>query len=453
MSVMLRSLFLLLLSVSFLNASEFIVKDINRDDNKTSTWIALPYIFSSTSTGLTGGVAAIFHGFLQPQMTVVATYFQGEKLPVEEYENGVRTEETANSKGGFIGITGVHLPFTKRVFISYFAMRAYYPNQRLYIDGSNDSVQNLEPTQADRPYAAPLQTQGWNNWTNLDLRYVLPLGESKDTVLPVIETSRGIAVNRDNVGGGIPFVTGQSIVTLKPFYNLFTADKLQPDAPQISTNGLKLILEHDNTDYPDNPSRGYNIRFQYAQDFGFGESTQKWNAIEAEYSHYVELPTATWMRHNVLSLNFWSAYSPSYDHSKPYVFDDANKTESTYISQGQPPMWEGARLGGWDRMRAYDSNRFNDKAAIYGAIEYRMIPNFNPMHGQEWSPIPIDWFQGVLFAEAGRVAPQYNLDLFKDLKYDVGFSLRALAATVPVRFEMAFGSEGSTMWVMIKQPF
>ena len=450
MSIILRSLLLLMLSVSLLNAVEFIVKDVNRDDNKTSTWIALPYAFSSSATGFTAGVAAIFHGFVQPQMTMVVTAFRGERLPVEEFNNGtITSDREAYSQGGFIGISGVHLPFTNRVFLSYFGMRAYYPNQRLYINGRNDSVRELEPDV--KPYATPIQTQGWNNWSFFDIRYVLPLGESADQVLPVIETSRGIALNRDNIGGGAPFITGQTIASIKPFYNLFTADKLQPESPQIATNGLKFKFEHDNTDYPDNPLRGYSFSFQYAQDFGYGESTQKWNSLEAEYAHYFELPKPTWMRHNVLAISVWSAYSPSWDYSKPYVFEEGDTSE--YISQGQPPMWEGARLGGWDRMRAYDSNRFSDKAAIYGAVEYRIIPQLNPMQDQEWSPIPIDWFQGVLFAEAGRVAPQYNLDLFKDMKYDVGFSVRALAATLPVRFEMAWGSEGSTMWVMLKQPF
>jgi hypothetical protein len=117
-------------------------------------------------------------------------------------------------------------------------------------------------------------------------------------------------------------------------------------------------------------------------------------------------------------------------------------------------MWEGARLGGWNRMRAYDSNRFSDKAAIYGAVEYRLIPIINPMRDQKWNPIAIDWFQTVLFVEAGRVAPKYDIGtLFSDLNYDVGFSLRALAANVPVRFEMAFGDEGSAMWFMLNQPF
>ncbi|MEA3523627.1 MAG: hypothetical protein U9R50_11735 [Campylobacterota bacterium] len=43
--------------------------------------------------------------------------------------------------------------------------------------------------------------------------------------------------------------------------------------------------------------------------------------------------------------------------------------------------------------------------------------------------------------------------MLSDMKYDAGFSIRALAAKLPVRFDMAFGEEGSSMWVMIQQPF
>ncbi len=443
-------LILLLWLIPTLQAAEFIVKDVDRDDNGSSTWIALPYAFSSDATGLTGGIAGIFHGFLQPQMTMVITAFRGESLPVNEYgSNGAVSKEEAYSKGFFLGISGVRVPYTERFFMSFLGMRAYYPNQQIYVDGSNDSVRDIESK--DYTNLTPFQTQGWSNWSYLDLRYVLPIGASSQEILPIIKTRRGIAINRENVGGGIPFITGQTIAGVKPFYQRWTADKLDPNA-EISTNGLKGYIEHDNTDYPDNPSRGYSMRFEYAQDFGWSESTEAWNALEAEYSHYIELPLPSWMRHQVIAVNGWTAYSPSWDKSSPIPKDDGSGEDSVF-DKGQPPMWEGARLGGWNRMRAYDSNRFSDKAAIYGTIEYRMIPNFNPMNDQKWSPIPIDWFQAVIFAEAGRVAPQYNLDLFKDLKYDAGFSIRALAATLPIRFDMAFGSEGSSMWVMIQQPF
>ena len=437
----------LLWMISTLQATEFIVKDVNRDDNKSSTWIVLPYAFSSGSTGLTGGVAGIFHGFLQPQMTMVITAFRGEELPVNEFNKGVVNEEKAYAKGFFMAITGVKMPYTERLFVSFLGMRAYYPNQQLYVDGRNDSSRDIEDTSINS--FSPFQTQGWSNWAYLDMRYLLPLGESSTEVLPIIKTSRGIAINRDKIGGGAPFLTGQTVLGIKPFYQRWTADKLIPNA-YISTNGLKGYIEHDNTDYPDNPSRGYSMRFNYAQDFGWSQSREKWNALEAEYSHYIELPLPTWMRQQVIALNGWTAYSPSWDYSTKVKNEDG--TDSVFY-KGQTPMWEGARLGGWDRMRAYDSNRFNDKAAIYGAIEYRMIPNFNPMNDQKWSPIPIDWFQAVIFAEAGRVAPEYNFDLLSDMKYDAGFSIRALAATLPVRFEMAWGSEGSSMWFMLKQPF
>jgi len=441
----LLSLFLLLLSVQ---SSEFIVKELSRDQNSTSQWIALPYAFSSDSTGLTGGVVGIFHGFLQPQMTIVATLFAGEKIPVQSLSAIGSTTEEAYTKGGFLAITGMRIPYTERFFVSYLGLRSYYPNQRLYLDGTNDSQQDLDPVGGLSK--TPLQTQGWNNWANIDLRYIMALGASRDEALVTIETMRGLPINRQDVGGGIPFITGQTTLGLKPFYQRWTADKFVPDA-EIATNGLKLYIEHDNTDYPDNPSRGYSFKLQYAQDFGLKESTQAWRTIEVKYAHYLEFENFSFTRQNVVALNFWSAYTPSWDKNNPYINSDGSP--STIYDKGQPPMWEGARLGGFDRMRAYDSNRFNDKAAIYGALEYRVIPQFNPMKDQKWSPVPIMWWQTVLYAEVGRVAPSYNLELFKDLKYDVGFSIRALAATVPVRFEMAMGNEGATMWVMLKQPF
>jgi len=39
------------------------------------------------------------------------------------------------------------------------------------------------------------------------------------------------------------------------------------------------------------------------------------------------------------------------------------------------------------------------------------------------------------------------------MKYDVGISLRALAADLPIRLDVAYGDEGVRAWVMIKHPF
>jgi len=438
---------IVLLVVFFVSTSlfgaEFILKDIN-ETKKNSSYIVLPYLFSSDSMGLTVGAVGIFHGYYQPQMTMMVTAFVGENMDVEDIRQDQLEHEQARAEGFAFAVTGYRPSFSKRTFITFLGSYAYYPNQRLYLDGSNDSAQDLE-----NGGLSPFQTQGYNNWINADFRYVLPIGESKTEVLPIIILDRGIPINRDNKGGGKPFVTGQTIFGTELFYTKWTADKLS-DEPSINTNGLRLYLRHDNTDYADNPTRGYSFEVKSSIDFGAFNSSQSWNSIEAQYSHYIELPLFSWSRQNVIALNAWSAYSPSWDKSKK--FDPEAKYQ--VIDKNQPPMFEGARLGGWNRMRGYDSNRFNDKAAIYGTMEYRVIPEFNPLRQKSWMPVSIDWFQTVLFAEVGRVAPKYDVgELFSDMKYDAGFSIRALAAKLPVRFDMAFGEEGSSMWVMVKQPF
>ncbi len=420
-------------------AAEFLIEDLNRPVNKQKSWIVLPYAFSSDNVGFTMGTVGIWHGYIQPQMTLLATAFAGEKIEI----NHGTGNDAARTKGFVGGVSGYKSGFSERTFITAMGAYNYYPNQRIYLNGRNDSKQNLEPIKDE---TSPLQTKGNSNWFYTDFRYVLPWGESATTPLPVIQLRRGIPVNRDDFSGGTPFSTGQTILGTEVFYSKLTMDK-SIEKPEMVTNGLRFYLNHNNTDYPSNPSRGYAFKAQYSADFGIGTSTQSWNAIKLEYSHFIELPNFSWSNQSVLALNYWTAYSPSWDQDEKY-----NNTQN--IDNHQTPIGEGATLGGWNRLRAYDNNRFQDKAAIYGAIEYRLIPSLNPMKDQKWSPIPIDWFQVVLFAEAGRVADKYDLpELLTDMKYDAGFSFRALAAKIPVRFDMAFGEEGANMWVMINQPF
>jgi len=366
--------------------------------------------------------------------------FVGENLEINHGGNAI--SETNRTKGAMVAINGYRSSFANRLFISGIAAYTYYPNQRLYVNGSNDSVKDLKKNNDNS--LTPLQTQGNSNWFFTDFRYVLPWGESKSKVLPLIILRRGIAVNRENIGNGEPFVTGQTIVGTELFYAKKTADKFVEE-PELNTNGTRFYLAHDNTDYPTNPSRGYRFKGNLSIDYGLGASNQRWNAIDFEYSHFIELPNFSWSKQSVIALSSWSAYSPSWDKSKSF---------RGHIDLHQPPMWEGARLGGYTRMRSYDNNRFNDKAAIYGTVEYRIIPIINPLSDQQWNPIPIDWFQFVLFAEAGRVANKYDLpELLSHMKYDAGFSLRVLAAKIPIRLDMGFGEEGSNMRFMVNQPF
>ncbi|MFK5937660.1 MAG: BamA/TamA family outer membrane protein, partial [Sulfurimonas sp.] len=350
-----------------LYSAEFVIHDVNNSDTQKS-YILLPYLFSSDTMGLTTGVAGIMHGYYQPQMTMFATAFVGS---IEDLGS-----EQARSKGAIFGISSYKPEFSKRIFINFLGSYAYYPNQRLYLNGSNESKQNIQSTTPNE--ATPLQTQGYNNWFKLDFHYVLPLGDNEMQALQTINLDKGITVD-EKIVGGIPFITGQTILGTEFFYTKWTADKLLED-PSYKTNGARVYLEHDNTDYPSNPSRGYNFKFQYSQDFGLFNSIQSWNSLDASYSHYFDFENFSWSRQNVIALNVWSAYSPSWEQNKKLHPDNPN----ALIEKHQPPMWEGARLGGWNRLRAYDSNRFSDKAAFYVASEYRIIPKQNPLRSQKW---------------------------------------------------------------------
>lgn len=49
------------------------------------------------------------------------------------------------------------------------------------------------------------------------------------------------------------------------------------------------------------------------------------------------------------------------------------------VAKNALPDYYGAKLGGFYRMRGFDSRRFHDKAGIYYSVEYRMIPQWQPL--------------------------------------------------------------------------
>lgn len=402
------------------------------DTNITQSrdWIILPFAFSSESTGVAGGIGAIKQGLFQPQTTLVTSIFGG--LP-EEIVADAQHKESSFS-GGFLYFSNYKLPFTNRLFFTIVGLKSYFPNTQYYFKGTNASKQK-----------DVFKTSGDSNFINTTFKYVLPLGEGINNPNGLFTLKHGFATRRDDYGGNVPFITGRTSIGLKTFYQTDTFDtNTLPQLPSWNTNGLRLFLEHDNTDFDLNPSRGYHFDLQYSRDFGEGDSLQSWDFLEFKYNHYINLDTFSFTKQNVLALSMWTGYSFSWDNNKEIV---------PGIDAHRPPTWEGGRLGGFFKMRGYENNRFSDKAVFYATAEYRAILNYNPLNHNKTIPVAVDWFQIVAFVEAGRVHDQYNVNLLSDMKYDAGISLRAFAAQLPIRFDVAYGEEGVNMWVMINQPF
>jgi len=413
----------------------------SNDNNITESkdWIILPYAFSSDSTGLAGGVGVIKQGLLQPQTTLVMSLFGG--VAEDIITNG--QADTANFKGGFFAFSDYKLPFTNRFFFSLISLKSYFPKQRYYFEGDNNSDKDKG-----------LTTSGESNFFNTTFEYVLPIGEGLDNPEGLYRLQDGFAQGREGYGNGTPFVTGRTSLGIKTFYQEDSFEnwsdfelwenETTTSTPVWNTNGLRFFLTHDNTDFDLNPSRGYHFDLQYSKDFGQGDSLQSWDFLEFKFNKYYSLDTFSFTKQNVLALSVWTGYSFSWD---------SDNEIAPGIAENRPPTWEGARLGGFSRMRGYENNRFSDKAVFYATAEYRAVLDYNPLKKNSLVPVAVDWFQVVAFVEAGRVNDQYNFDLLTDLKYDVGISLRAMVAQLPVRFDVAYGDEGANMWVMIQHPF
>jgi hypothetical protein len=415
----------LLLSLCPLGATEF-----QYDTQPQKDWIILPYAFATENIGTAGGVGFIKQGLLQSQTTLVASIAGG--LDKEVMIQGEQKE--VNFSGAFFSFSNYQLPFTNRLFFSALGAKSYFPQAQYYFDGSNDSNKKDALTSA-----------GDANFFYTTLSYMLPIGEGESNPQQLYTLKDGFAQHREGKGGGVPFLTGFTSVGIKSFYQYHSFENASnTQLQEWQSSGWRYFLEHDNTDFKLNPSRGYQFNLQYSHDDGRGENTQSWDFLAFKYNHYLPLENFSFTKQSILAMSLWTGYSDSWE---------IDEQIAPNINAHRPPLGEGGRLGGIFRMRGYNTNRFSDKAVFYATAEYRATLDYNPLRGNEYLPVAIDWFQVVGFVEAGRVHESYDFDLLSEMKYDVGVSLRAMVAQLPVRFDVAYSDEGVNMWLMINQPF
>lgn len=288
---------------------------------------------------------------------------------------------------------------------------------------------------------------GDNNWFDFKLEFVLPLGAAREQGMMTYHLTGGMLQGR-GTGGKTwnPLKGGVTTLMLRQFNHLESFETEFGELERV-IHPFELGIAYNNTDYPSNPSTGSSQYLSVKRDYGWGEADFPWTFIEFEASKYFSLGTSDWAKQRVLAFNGWTGDAPTWRET---VDEDGN----TVISH-RPPQYDGAHLGGFYRMRAYPSHRFNDKSAVYATAEYRYTPYWNPIGQVSWLRwLKMDWWQFVGFVEGGRVANTYSVDeLFSDWKADAGLGLRAMMAGGVFRFDWAISDEGSGMWVMFGHPF
>ena len=368
---------------------------------------------------------------------------------------------TSNSSFGlFAGLNSVQL--SERLFLSTRIGLMSNDQQRFYGDfgyeigglppsGSNDS----DPD--DFVFGTGIDT-----YLRMDLRYVLPIGAGSRPQPHRYTMSSGLLVDGSaNLGSWNPFKSGRTIVLVRPFYQRRTLEvtdenvdlfpptlPVQPgDEPDVSTNGLMLGIEYDNTDFVTNPTRGSMTKLNVHRDFGAFDSFDSWTSLDFSFSKYWSLGESGKFAQRVIALNAWTAYTPTWE---------TEQVSPDFVAvRNRPPNNYGAHLGGVERQRGYPRGRFSDKAAINYAAELRLIPHWDPF--KTWPVIrkwPWRWWQVVGFAELGRVAPTWDIaTLHEDMKWTAGVGFRAMIGGGIIRLDWAVSDETSVFWVMARHPF
>ncbi len=398
--------------------------------------LILPYAFSSESMGLTGGIATMIKGYGQDQLMMAATVFASSD----------ELEGRDNAAGVVAGMWDLRVPYTHRAFLTATASVAYFPQKRAYATavlgpgverpGSNDS-------KADQF----LEVGGNDSWFDIRLEYVLPIGAATDQAMMTYKLKNGLLTSAPTGGREWnPLTSGVTNVVLKQ-YNRYQTYQLDPGDLERTIHPVQLGIAYDNTDFPANPSFGSRQFIGITQDFGWLESNETWTFWELEAAKFFYLGSSDWARQRVLALDVWTADAPTRNETT---------LPSGYVEvHNAPPYYEGANLGGFNRMRAYPFYRFNDRSAIYTSAEYRYTPHWNPIGQIHWLKfLKMDWWQLAGFVEGGRVAGEYTVSaLTSDWKADAGVGIRAMVAGGIVRLDMAASNEGGSLWFMVGHPF
>lgn len=303
--------------------------------------------------------------------------------------------------------------------------------------------------------------EGWDGHADAVFSYTLPIGHARNQVVHRYETENGLLVANPSGGGRWnPRNSGRTVLTLTPFYQVrtlgVTEDNIEQFPPLLGlrvddtvnhrTNGIRFGLEYDNRDYSPSSAHGSLQRLGLDRDFGWFDSIGSWTSMEGEYRKYLSLGSSKHLRQNVFAFRAWTAYSKSMERIQLPEFS---------VVVRSPPSNMGATLGGSDRLRGYPTGRFSDRAAIYYSAEWRLIPTWDPVGNLKIArPLGWRWWQFVLIAEIGRVAPTWQPStLHEEMKWSTGVGARLMLGKRVFRLSLNGSREAVQVWFVTGQSF
>lgn len=407
--------------------ADTLVRDAE-EEKTTGSRLVLPYVFGNDANGLFAGLAAGMANRGGAPTVLGAT----------------AAASTKDAELLALWAKDVRMPGMDRMFLEFLLVGSRYHDLRAYVNGNPEFPgQDAGSNESDEDNF--LEGTGWDTSARVSLKYVLPIGHGLEGAVNTYTLSRGLLSS--GASGGErwnPFRSGRTFLELQSFYRVVEFEEQGEDLA-FKTNGLRFRTTYDNRDFPLNPERGSRLNARISRDFGRHGSSDSWTVVRGDYSKYLSLGATDWARQQVLAFNAWTAETPSW---KETVTAAGTRVDH------RPPYFEGATLGGFDRLRAFPFYRFNDRAAMYYNAEYRVIPAGKPFLGgtRLMKKYKLAWWQVVGFVEAGRVAESWRFrELHTHMKWDAGVGLRAMLSKTIVRLDIAVAARSFGGWVMVGQ--
>lgn len=405
------------------SATSLVVPD-ERGGRAEPELYAVPYAFTSETTGAALGAAVVALGYGQPQQAWMLNAIGGSG----SYALYLYGKDTQLFERLFLDTRIIDGHWDE--VDSYRPGNPKYPNQRGGANGSD--IDNY------------VESSGDDDYYRLKLRYVLPLGSARDESIHTYRTRGGLLVPESAAGGWAynPFRSGRTFFENEFFYREQDFKDEFDGHYQPKTAGINWALEYDNTDWTANPSLGSRTRVEYSRDWGGLGSDNAWTAIRFDFRKYWSLGETAAARQRVIAFNVWTSDVPTWN-------------SGSADNPQRPPIFAGSTLGGWERMRAYPEARYNDRSALYYGLEYRHVPAWNPFpYIPLINKLPIPWWEIVVFGEAGRVAPTYSLDtLHRNMDWDAGIGVRARVIGIIVRLDAAKSPDAFGVQMTVGHPW
>jgi hypothetical protein len=412
-------------------AQEIIVRE-GAPESAGDQFFVVPFLFQNDTIGTAVGATAAARGWPQPQSL---TYLTGV----------ASTEGTA-----YLYLRGseIQWPGADRLFLDLRLSAGHFSRIDTYVDGQPDFADEVAGSH-DSSADNFVESEGEDILARLEFGYVLPLGDGANLIKPRVTLRDGIRVDGGRSDGGWnPLQRGTTTLRLTPFYRTQDVTSDERGDEERTTSGLEFALQHDHTDFSENPTRGSFQQVRWAQDFGGLGSSAPWETWDVTLTKYVNLGASASARQRVLALSAWWIDTPSWDERDGGGVDDPYR---------RPPVYAGATLGGLERLRGFPQGRFHDRSAVYYGAEYRHTLDWNPLRGSallRWLRVRVDWLQAVAFAEAGRVHDEFDpAELHSDLHTSGGLGLRAFANHLVIRADLAVSEEDTLVQMTIDHPF